>query len=136
MIQLPAQFTWSSAWMLYRWTAVVLTPVLACLLIACSLGKAAETKRADRAEAARDRALKDLGTCRGNVMALDAAVARQNAAVSAWEAEAARISREGLKAVSDARAAAESERRRADRALAAKPKSCADLSGVLERSLP
>lgn len=79
----------------------------------------------------------DLRQCRSNVVTMTDAVNRQNAAIQAAKAERDRVTREGEKAVQQARGVAESYRQRAERALRARPgaDACADADRLILESL-
>lgn len=116
--------------------AAAVALALACFLVAVMLQSAGLKGKVAKLETTVANLQVDLRQCQANRVTLEASIDRQNAAVTALSEEAARKARAADKAVRDARAVAESERRRAERALAAKPKTCADLSGLLERTLP
>lgn len=105
---------------------------LGCFLIAANLKVAGLKGEVRKLTAERNEAVANYATCQTNRVTLDAALSRQNAAVAAVRDEAARIARNAEKAASDARAIAESHRRRADRLAAARPQSCADLSDLID----
>ena len=110
----------------------VLALALGCFLIAANVKVAGLKGQVTRITAERNTAIANYARCQANEVTLDVALSRQNAAVAAVRDEAARIARNAEKAASDARAVAESHRRRADRLAAARPQSCADLSDLID----
>ena len=110
----------------------VLALALGCFLIAANLKVMGLKGQVARITAERNTAIANYARCQANEVTLDAALSRQNAAVEAVRVEAARIARNAEKAASDARAVAESHRRRADRLAASRPRSCADVSDLID----
>ena len=94
-------------------TAVALA--LACFLIAGMVSTAGLKRQLAKSEKAVAALRVDLLTCRANRVTLESAIDRQSAAVVAMRDAAATKARAAEKAASDARAVAESHRRRADR---------------------
>lgn len=80
-----------------------------------------------------------LASCKADAANLRGAVNHQNAAVAAWEAEAARLQREGVAAVGRAQAETRAAQRRATDILRAQPRAgedqCAAAARLIEESL-
>lgn len=112
--------------------AAAVAVALACFLLATSLQVVGLKRAVAVAEKKADNLRTDLAQCRANTNALEDAIFRQNAAVTAAKAEGDRKAALAEKAASDARAVAESHRRRADRLVAARPRSCADVSDLID----
>ena len=99
---------------------------LCVLLLLFGLSQCSGRVKAERARDHADkllaRSVADLSVCKGNVVSLDAALGRQNAAVAALGRESEARAAESRKAVSAARSVAESYRKSAAAILGARPK--------------
>lgn len=99
-----------------------LASIAAVLALALSVGQCTRALKAERAlakaEAAAERAMTSLTTCKANTTTLEAALDAQSRAVAGLKAESDRRVAQSAKAARDARAVAESARRHADRVLA------------------
>jgi hypothetical protein len=126
-------FSVSAAWALYRWGAVILAPVLLCLLIGSCVSGAGWKHKAGLATAERDQARLDYNVCRQNRITLETALSSQNAAVVAMRDADAQQAADAAEAVSEARRATDDANRRVARIMAARPSGAACVADDADR---
>ncbi len=115
-----------------KWLFIAIAAALGAWLIANAFQIGGLKGQVTKLTAERNAAITNYVRCQANEVTLNTAIDRQNAAVAAVRDAAATKAREAEKAASDARAVAESHRRRADRLAAARPQSCADVSDLID----